>query len=61
MTHEPRAVKEIHEIRLKIQEQTKDMTSKEELAFYNNAVVESENRRGRKFTRPGERRPRKAI
>jgi len=61
MTSEPRAVREVHEIRLRLQEQTKNMTPEEEIAFYNNAVIESEKRRGRMFKRSDERRVRKVI
>ena len=61
MMNEPRAVREVHEIRIKLREQTRNMTPEEEIAFYNNAVLESEKRRGRKFKRPDEVRERKAI
>ncbi|MCL1806841.1 MAG: hypothetical protein FWG31_03975 [Oscillospiraceae bacterium] len=61
MTNEPKAVREVHEIRLKLQEQTKNMTILEEIAFYNNAVTESEKRRGRMFKRPDSKQIRKVI
>ena len=54
MTSEPRAVRDVHEIRVKLHEETKNMTPEEEVAFYNNALLEIEKRRGRRFRRPGD-------
>jgi len=61
MTSEPRAMKEIHDIRLKIQEKTEGMTPEQEMEYYAAAVRRFEKRRGIKFRRPKPRSTRKAI
>jgi len=53
MTNEPIAMKEIHDIREKIHEKTKNMTEREVSDFYANAVRETEEIYGIKFRRPG--------
>jgi len=49
---EHRVMKEIHEIRLKIQEEIKDMTPEERAAYFANAVHEAEKLCGVTFRRP---------
>jgi len=48
---EPRALKEIHDIRAQIQEEIKDMTPEEVAAFYENAVQDVEKMYGITFRR----------
>jgi len=52
MMSEPRAMKEIHNIREKIHEKTKNMTEKEITNFYASSVQEVEKMYGVKFRRP---------
>jgi len=59
--NESKAVRDVHEIRIKLHEETKNMTPEEEVAFYNNALLEIEKRRGRKFRRPNDTPTYKAI
>ncbi len=54
MTNEPRAMKEIHDIRLKIYEETKDMTMEQRMAHTQKAVREMEEKHGITFRRPGD-------
>ena len=61
MSNEPRAMQEVHEIRLKIQEETKSLTEEERINRVNNSVREVENRLGIKFLRPSDVSARKAI
>jgi len=48
---EPRAMKEIHDIRLRIQEETTGMTPEEVAAFYADAVRNAEKMYGITFRR----------
>ncbi|MDR1322460.1 MAG: hypothetical protein LBK56_13745 [Gracilibacteraceae bacterium] len=50
---EPKAMKEIHDIRLQIQEETKNMTVDEIAAYYADAVRNAEKVYGVKFRRAG--------
>ena len=52
MTNEPRAMKEIHDIRDKIHERTKKMSEKEITDYYANAAHEIEEMYAVKFRRP---------
>ena len=52
--NEPIPLREIHAIRLLIQEETKDLTQEQRLERTRNAVLEAENRLGIKFRRLGE-------
>jgi len=54
MTNEPRAMKEIHEIREDIYKRTKEMSEKEVTAYFANAVHEVEEMYDVKFRRPYE-------
>lgn len=51
MTNEPRAMQEIHEIRAKLYEKTKNMTAKERTAYYRAKAEEMEKKHGVKFNR----------
>lgn len=51
MTNEPRAMKEIHEIREKIHERTKKMSENEVTEYYANATHEVEEMYAVKFRR----------
>jgi len=51
MNNEPRAMKEIHDIRLEIYEETKNMSSEELIAYTRKAVEDIEKERGIKFLR----------
>ncbi len=53
-SNEPRAMKEIHDIRLKIYEETKDMTDEQRAERTRNAVREVEEQYGITFRRPGD-------
>lgn len=61
MTNEPRAMKEIHDIRLKIYEETKDMTEEQCIERTRAAVREVEEKHGIKFRRPGDVPARKVM
>ncbi|MDR0999273.1 MAG: hypothetical protein LBL96_00475 [Clostridiales bacterium] len=61
MIKEPLAMKEIHDIRLQIQEETKGMTAEEVMAYYSNAVCSVEEMYGIKFRRAGEAAARKVM
>jgi hypothetical protein len=50
--NEPRAMKEIHDIREKIHERTKKMTENEVTEYYANATREVEEMYALKFRRP---------
>jgi hypothetical protein len=52
--NEPMALREIHAIRLLIQDETKDMTPKQCKERTQNAVLEAEKRIGTKFKRSGQ-------
>ena len=52
IVNEPMALREVHAIRLLIQDETKDMTPKQRGERTRKAVVEAENRLGIKFRRP---------
>jgi len=58
MTNEPRAMKEIHDIREKIHERTKEMSEKEVTEYYANATHEIEEMYAVRFRRP-DKRPRR--
>ena len=58
---EPRAMKEIHDIRAQIQEETKDMTPEEISAFYANAARDVEKMYGITFRRAEDRPARTAT
>ncbi|MCL2463323.1 MAG: hypothetical protein FWF44_11705 [Defluviitaleaceae bacterium] len=60
-TEEPRAVKEIHDIRLQIYEETKDMTEEQRMEHTRNAVREAEEMYGIKFRRAEDTTVRKVI
>ena len=51
MTNEPRAMKEIHDIREKIHERTKKMSEKEITEYYTNATHEVEEMYAVRFRR----------
>ncbi|MDR1573943.1 MAG: hypothetical protein LBS24_06495 [Clostridiales Family XIII bacterium] len=51
MSNEPRAMKEIHDIRLKIHEETKDMTMEQRMEHTRKSVEEFEAKHG-KLRRP---------
>lgn len=51
MTNESKAMKEIHDIRLQIHEETKDMTVEQRIKHTKNAVCEVEKKYGIKFRR----------
>jgi predicted transcriptional regulator len=52
MMNEPRAMKEIHDIREKIHESTKNMSEKEVTEYYANAAHEIEETYAVRFRRP---------
>jgi len=52
MTNEPRAMREIHDIREKIHERTKKMSEKEVTAYFTNAAHEVEEMYAVRFRRP---------
>jgi len=54
MMNEPRAMKEIHDIRLKIYEETKDMTIEQRMEYTRNAAAEFEKKHGIRLRRPGD-------
>jgi hypothetical protein len=60
-TDEYRAEREIHDIRLKIQEETKDMTVEEVVAYYADAVRNVEEVYGIKFRRADDVLTHKAV
>jgi hypothetical protein len=45
-------MREIHDIRLEIQEETKNMTPEQEMEYYSAATRRVEEQRGIKFRRP---------
>ena len=47
-----RSMQEVHEIRIRLHEETKDMPSKEVIAFYSDTVRKVEQEKGIKFRRP---------
>jgi len=51
MTNEPRALKEIHDIRLRIYEETKNLTPKQRAELTSQTVREFEKKSGIKFRR----------
>ena len=61
MTNEQRAVREIHDIRLKLHDKTKDMTEKEVSDYYAKATREVEEMYGIKFRRPDDVSARKVM
>ena len=52
--NEPMALREVHAIRLLIQDETKTLTQEQRLERTRNAVAEAEKRLGIKFRRPSE-------
>ena len=52
MMNEPRAMKEIHDIRLQIYEETKDMSSEERIALMRREVQTMIDKHGLKVKRP---------
>ena len=54
MMNEPRAMREIHDIREKIYEKTKNMTEKELTNFYTDAAHQVEEMYNIKFHRPND-------
>ena len=60
MTSEPRAMKEIHDIRLKIHEETKDMTMEQRIERTRKSVEEFESKYG-KLRRPSDTQIRNAM
>ena len=51
---EPTALREVHAIRLLIQDEKKDLTPEQREARTRNAVLEAEKRLGVKFRHPGD-------
>jgi hypothetical protein len=51
MSNEPKALKEIHEIRLRIYEETKDLTPQQRAELTSRTVREFEKKSGIKFRR----------
>ena len=51
---EPTALREVHAIRLLIQDEKKDLTPEQREERTRNAVLEAEKRLGVKFRRPGD-------
>jgi len=54
IVNEPMALREIHAIRLLIQDETKDLTREQRLERTRKAVSDAENRLGIKFRRLGD-------
>ncbi len=52
MANEPKAMREIHEIRAKLYEETKNMTPEEHTVFYRDKAEEAAKRHGLKLKRP---------
>ena len=52
MNNEPRAVREIHDIRLQIYEETKGMTPEEHTAYFRKSAQEMIDKHGLKVKRP---------
>jgi len=61
MMNEPKAMKEVHTIRERIQEKIKNMTENEVSDFYVNATREVEEMYGIKFRRPDKALIRKVV
>lgn len=56
MSNEPRAMKEIHDIRLKIYEEIKDMTPEEQVRYFNESTKETVEKYGIKVGTPADNR-----
>ena len=54
IVNEPTALREVHAIRLLIQDEKKDLTPEQREELTRNAVLEAEKRLGVKFRRPGD-------
>ncbi len=52
MANEPKAMREIHAIREKLREETKNMTPEEHTAFYRRKAEEAAKRHGLQLKRP---------
>ena len=52
MTNEPRAMREIHEIREQISEELKNMTPKEQTAYFRKAAQDMIEKHGLNVNRP---------
>ena len=61
MMNEPKTMQEVHEIRIRLHEETKDMPSKEVIAFYSDTVRKVEKEKGIKFRRPEDTRLQRSI
>lgn len=61
MVNEPKAMREVHDIREKIYEETKDLTAEQRVKRTNQAVREMEEKHGVKFRRPDDEPVHRAV
>ena len=61
MSNEPRAMKEIHDIRLNIYEKIKDMTPEEQVRYFNESTKDTVEKYGINVGTPADKRQLRAI